>query len=64
MPKVYNKRKNAPAEYRNPPPDAVLVDRTTDFGNPLKDRGTRHTRGSHRVCLRHTHASDVEAETT
>ena len=35
MPKVYSKRKSAPVEYRNPPPDAVLVDRTTDWGNPL-----------------------------
>ena len=30
MPRVYSKRKFTPAEYRNPPPDAVLVDRTTD----------------------------------
>ena len=35
MPKVYTKRKSAPVEYRNPPPDAVLVDRTTDWGNPF-----------------------------
>ena len=35
MPKVYTKRKSASAEYRNPPPDAVLVDRTTDWGNPF-----------------------------
>ena len=36
MPRVYNKRKSAPAEYRNPPPDAVLVDRTTEWGNLFK----------------------------
>ena len=35
MPKIYNKRKSAPAEYRNPPSDAVLVDRSSDYGNPF-----------------------------
>lgn len=43
MPKVYNKRKSAPAEYGNPPPDAVYVGRGTDWGNPFKigEHGTR-----------------------
>lgn len=36
MLKVYSKRKNTPKAYRNPPRDAVLVDRTTDWGNPFK----------------------------
>lgn len=35
MPKVYSKRKSASAEYRNASADAVLVDRTTDYGNPF-----------------------------
>ena len=35
-PKVYSKRKSAPAEYGNPPANAVLVDRTTDYGNPFR----------------------------
>ena len=35
IPKVYSKRKTTPAEYRNPPPDAMLVDRTTQWGNPF-----------------------------
>lgn len=32
MPRVYSKRKSAPTEYHNPPPDTVLVDRTTATG--------------------------------
>ena len=35
MCRVYSKRSTAPAEYRNAPPSAVLVDRSTDWGNPF-----------------------------
>ena len=38
MPRVYSKRKTAPTEYRNPPPGAVLVDRTTATGQPAWSR--------------------------
>ena len=36
MPKVYNKRKNAPKGYSNPPADAVYVGRPSDWGNPFR----------------------------
>jgi hypothetical protein len=34
MPKVYNKRTD-----RNIPPEAILVDRTTQYGNPIRIQG-------------------------
>ena len=43
MPKVYNIGKSAPAEYRNPPTDAVYVGRGSPWGNPFRigREGTR-----------------------
>ena len=48
MPKVYNKRRSAPAEYRNPLPGAVLVDRITDWGNSFIIGKQAHARMSSR----------------